>query len=76
VVSPRMGNHGWPFGNVDEFPAADADPLMGAEHMKDIYLKIDPDYSGRSVGTLNLPDRALIATMLLDSLSQCCSTKS
>ncbi|KAH8828832.1 glutathione S-transferase [Flagelloscypha sp. PMI_526] len=47
VVSPRMGENGWPFATADEFPAADADPLNNAQHVKDIYLSIEPDYSGR-----------------------------
>ena len=42
-----MGEHGWPFAPVDPFPAADADPLFNAEHIKDIYLRVDPDFSGR-----------------------------
>ncbi|KZP01982.1 hypothetical protein FIBSPDRAFT_880647 [Athelia psychrophila] len=47
VVSPRMGSNGWPFASVDKFPAADADPLYNSEHVRDLYLKADPDYSGR-----------------------------
>ncbi|KAG6827005.1 hypothetical protein H0H93_015938, partial [Arthromyces matolae] len=47
VVSPRMGNDGWPFANVDPYPAADADPLYKAEHVKDLYYKADPSYGGR-----------------------------
>ena len=47
VVSPRMGEHGWPFANVDPFPAAGVDPVNHAEHIKDLYLKADPDFSGR-----------------------------
>ncbi|KAF7972886.1 hypothetical protein HWV62_16680 [Athelia sp. TMB] len=47
VVSPRMGSNGWPFANVDQFPAADVDPLYNSEHVRDLYLKADPDYSGR-----------------------------
>ncbi|KAL0959893.1 hypothetical protein HGRIS_011561 [Hohenbuehelia grisea] len=47
VVSPRMGAHGWPFASVDAFPDSDVDPLYKAEHVKDLYLKADPDYSGR-----------------------------
>ncbi|KAL5522582.1 GTO2 [Sanghuangporus baumii] len=46
-VSPRMGEHGWPFANVDPFPAAGVDPINHAEHIKDLYLKADPNYSGR-----------------------------
>lgn len=47
VVSPRMGSNGWPFANVDPFPAADSDPLNNAQHVKDLYLKVKPDYDGR-----------------------------
>ena len=49
VVSPRMGEHGWPFANVDAYPAAEVDPLYGSEHIKDLYLKAEPTYSGRFV---------------------------
>lgn len=44
-----MGEKGWPFASVDSFPAADADPLYGSEHVKDLYLKADPHYGGRLV---------------------------
>ncbi|KAI0806214.1 glutathione S-transferase [Irpex lacteus] len=47
VVSPRMGEHGWPLGDVDPFPAADPDPVNGAQHIKDLYNKVQPDYDGR-----------------------------
>ncbi|KAF8069105.1 glutathione S-transferase [Lyophyllum atratum] len=47
VVSPRMGAHGWPFANADQFPGADVDPLYNAEHIKDLYFKADPNYGGR-----------------------------
>jgi len=47
VVSPRMGNLGWPFASVDQFPGADVDPLYKSEHVKDLYLRADPGYSGR-----------------------------
>ncbi|KAI0754225.1 glutathione S-transferase [Daedaleopsis nitida] len=47
VVSPRMGQHGWPFASADSFPDADADPINGAEHVKDLYMKVQPDYEGR-----------------------------
>ena len=49
VVSPRMGPHGWPFAQVDPFPGADEDPLYHSEHVKDLYVKANPDYGGRSV---------------------------
>jgi len=44
-----MGENGWPFASVDEYPAADIDPLYGSEHVKDLYLKAEPNYAGRSV---------------------------
>jgi len=47
VVSPRMGNEGWPFYNVDAYPAADVDNVNHANHVKDLYLKAQPDYEGR-----------------------------
>ncbi|VDB91266.1 unnamed protein product [Peniophora sp. CBMAI 1063] len=47
VVSPRMGSNGWPFASVDSFPAADVDPIFQAEHIKDIYLRVDPNFNGR-----------------------------
>jgi putative glutathione S-transferase len=47
IVSPRMGSNGWPFAPVDEFPGTDKDPLYGSEHVRDLYLKVQPDYSGR-----------------------------
>lgn len=55
VVSPRMGESGWPFANVDEFPAAEVDPLYGSEHVKDLYLKAEPTYAGRFVRFPMLP---------------------
>ncbi len=42
-----MGSQGWPFANVDNFEASDEDPLYKSEHVKDLYLKADPDYGGR-----------------------------
>ena len=47
VVSPKMGTDGWPFASVDPFPGADVDPLYGFQHVKDLYLRADPNYSGR-----------------------------
>ena len=49
TVSPRMGPHGWSFAQVDPFPGADEDPLYHSEHLKDLYIKANPDYGGRSV---------------------------
>lgn len=47
VVSPRMGTDGWPFAAADAFPGADVDPLYQSQHVKDLYLRADPNYSGR-----------------------------
>ena len=47
IVSPHMGSQGWPFASVDDFPGAEKDPLYGSEHIKDLYLKVDPNYEGR-----------------------------
>ena len=47
VVSPRMGKLGWPFASVDPYPGADVDDFNHVEHIKDLYLKADPDYPGR-----------------------------
>ena len=42
-----MGANGWPFASVDPFPAANEDPLFQSEHIKDIYLRVDPSFNGR-----------------------------
>ncbi|KDQ50339.1 hypothetical protein JAAARDRAFT_63226 [Jaapia argillacea MUCL 33604] len=47
VVSPHMGSSGWPFASVDQFPCADIDPLYNSQHVKDLYLRCEPNYNGR-----------------------------
>ena len=47
-----MGTEGWPFANVDEFLGAEVDPLYGSKHIKDLYFKADPNYTGRCVDSL------------------------
>ncbi|KAH7097685.1 glutathione S-transferase [Auriculariales sp. MPI-PUGE-AT-0066] len=47
VVSPRMGENGWPFAKSDAFPGAGDDPHEGASHVKDLYLTANPKYEGR-----------------------------
>ncbi|KAG5637678.1 hypothetical protein H0H81_003646 [Sphagnurus paluster] len=42
-----MGTQGWPFATVDNFPGADVDPLYKSEHVKELYIKADPNYGGR-----------------------------
>ncbi|GJE97464.1 glutathione-S-transferase [Phanerochaete sordida] len=51
VLSPRMDEVGWCFANVDPFPGAEVDPLHGASHLKDLYLRAEPEY----VGKLSVP---------------------
>ncbi|MGJ8526520.1 Glutathionyl-hydroquinone reductase YqjG [Halomonadaceae bacterium LMG 33818] len=45
VVHPVMLEHGWTFAT--DFPAATGDTLYGLDYMYQIYLKADPNYSGR-----------------------------
>ncbi|EJC97697.1 glutathione S-transferase [Fomitiporia mediterranea MF3/22] len=47
IVSPRMDKDGWKFANIDPFPGTDVDTLNHADHIKDIYLKADPEYNAR-----------------------------
>jgi putative glutathione S-transferase len=48
VVSPRMGSDGWPFASpTNEFPGATTDSVNNAQHVKDLYFKVDPNYEGR-----------------------------
>jgi len=47
IVSPKMGPNGWPFAVADAFPGAEEDPLFGAQHVKDLYLRANPEYEGR-----------------------------
>ncbi|OCH86720.1 glutathione S-transferase [Obba rivulosa] len=47
IVSPHMGEHGWPFASVDAFPGATIDPLYNSQHVKDLYLRVNPEYEGR-----------------------------
>jgi len=47
IVSPRMGADGWPFADVDNYPGAEADPIYASKHVRDLYLKADPNYQAR-----------------------------
>lgn len=46
-VSPRLGEDGWAFKKADNYPGADEDPLYGASYIKELYLKANPEYTGR-----------------------------
>jgi putative glutathione S-transferase len=45
VLDPEMGPDGWFFSG--RFGTAGCDPLYGFKRLKDLYLKSDPDYTGR-----------------------------
>ncbi|KDQ08593.1 hypothetical protein BOTBODRAFT_118302 [Botryobasidium botryosum FD-172 SS1] len=47
VVSPHLGQDGWPFASADEYPGAGTDPLYDSKHVKDLYLRVSPNYTGR-----------------------------
>ncbi|MGH0030740.1 MAG: glutathione S-transferase family protein [Myxococcota bacterium] len=44
VVDPLMGEQGWVFGDS---PGATPDPILGARHLHEVYVKADPHYTGR-----------------------------
>lgn len=44
VVNPYMGEHGWTF---DPAPGVVADPVGQAKYLYEVYLRAQPDYSGR-----------------------------
>ncbi len=44
AVHPYMGDHGWSFHDAD---GVLPDPIIGAEHMHQIYAAAEPTYSGR-----------------------------
>ncbi|MRX49726.1 glutathione S-transferase family protein [Paracoccus sp. S-4012] len=45
VVHPVMGEEGWTFET--DFPGATGDPLHGATHLRDIYVRADPHMTGK-----------------------------
>ncbi|KAL2367087.1 hypothetical protein RJZ57_008576 [Blastomyces gilchristii] len=45
VLDPRFTADGWYFSG--EYGSADADPLYGFKHLKELYFKADPRYEGR-----------------------------
>lgn len=44
VVHPDMGEHGWTF---EPGPGVIADPVGNAKYLYEVYLRAQPDYSGR-----------------------------
>ena len=45
VVNPKLGDRGWQFGGYSE---SGADPLNSAAFMHEIYVKVDPEFTGRA----------------------------
>lgn len=45
VVNPKLTDYGWSFS---PFPGADADPVMDAKFLYEIYVAADPVYTGRA----------------------------
>ena len=45
VVNPLMLEHGWPLST--DFPGATGDDLYGLNFLYELYLKANPEYSGR-----------------------------
>ncbi|CAN5512334.1 glutathione S-transferase family protein [soil metagenome] len=54
IVDPFMGSGGWVFSDA---PGAIPDTVNGASYLREVYLKADPDYTGR-VTTPILWDKA------------------
>ncbi|KAG5461196.1 MAG: hypothetical protein BJ554DRAFT_6645, partial [Olpidium bornovanus] len=48
-VDPVMGEQGWSFSDPEKFEGCNPDPLYGAQYLRDIYYKADPDYRGKTV---------------------------
>ncbi len=46
IVSPKMGKEGWSF--IDNYPGSSADPINQAQYIKDIYVKADPQFTGKA----------------------------
>lgn len=47
AVVPRLTENGWPFAKVEPFPGADRDPFYDSSYIKEIYLKAQPNFTGR-----------------------------
>lgn len=54
VVTPVLTEKGWPFANSAPFPGAEVDKFNGAAYLRDMYLKVEPEYSGRYVDAITL----------------------
>ena len=45
VVNPVLTDQGWAFGG---YPGTDADPVLGAAHLHELYTQADPAFTGRA----------------------------
>lgn len=48
VVDHFLGDEGWRFTTPEKVPGASVDTINHAKHIKDLYLKADPGYTGRN----------------------------
>jgi hypothetical protein len=56
VVQPPNFNSDLTKVHSDEFPGADHDPIQNSNHVRDLYFKSDPEYSGRWVARSFVPE--------------------
>ena len=47
VVHPYMGELGWSFANEDQTPGVTGDPLLGKQHLHEVYTTANSRYTGR-----------------------------
>jgi putative glutathione S-transferase len=47
AVDFLMLDKGWKFSTAEECPGAIPDDINHAQHIRDIYFKVNPDYAGR-----------------------------
>ncbi|KAL0563926.1 S-glutathionyl-(chloro)hydroquinone reductase [Marasmius crinis-equi] len=49
ICTSRMDTKGWRFDDTDPaFPGAQLEPFYGFGHIRDLYLKVEPNFDGRS----------------------------
>lgn len=47
VVDYLLGEGGWKFSSSEETPGCIPDPYYGSKLLRDLYLRADPNYTGR-----------------------------
>ncbi|XP_033111849.1 glutathionyl-hydroquinone reductase YqjG-like [Anneissia japonica] len=77
----RLGENGWSF--TDKRPKCSLDPISNAKYLKDIYLKVNPNYTGRitvpvlwdkKTGTIVSNESAEILRMFNSAFNEFCAT--